>query len=362
LFEKSDIVVLGERDHRDSIQYNFILDLLSDPRFAERVGHVYTEVGGINLTEDVNRLLQGSYSSENEFMDSLYTYYRKGECFYPLWEKYNRIKFLKGLYNINKKASRKIHLGLTDINFSWDSIHTVNDYMAFWTSLNKTNRDSLLSANFASMYERQPLVKGARKALVITSQPHSISYSGYFKPWDRDYGTQGWWIKKTFGEERVKIVVLNWFDWVLWNGQNCPMTGNGAWDAAFERMRCRPFGIDFQDNPYGETNYNGPAGGGPSFIKGQKWQDVADGLIYDAPLYDHVAAIGIKGIITEKFEPEIRRRTEIFWRVVHPEDTIVPFDAFIKEFNVPVTAPATFKSKEEIKRMIQATEEQQQDK
>ena len=36
LFEKSDIVVLGERDHRDSIQYNFILDLLSDPRFAER--------------------------------------------------------------------------------------------------------------------------------------------------------------------------------------------------------------------------------------------------------------------------------------------------------------------------------------
>ena len=362
LFEKSDIVVLGERDHRDSIQYNFILDLLSDPRFAERVGHVYTEVGGINLTEDVNRLLQGSYSSENEFMDSLYTYYRKGECFYPLWEKYNRIKFLKGLYNINKKASRKIHLGLTDINFSWDSIHTVNDYMAFWTSLDKTNRDSLLSANFASMYERQPLVKGARKALVITSQPHSISYSGYFKPWDRDYGTQGWWIKKTFGEERVKIVVLNWFDWVLWNGQNCPMTGNGAWDAAFERMRCRPFGIDFQDNPYGETNYNGPAGGGPSFIKGQKWQDVADGLIYDAPLYDHVAAIGIKGIITEKFEPEIRRRTEIFWRVVHPEDTIVPFDAFIKEFNVPVTAPATFKSKEEIKRMIQATEEQQQDK
>lgn len=127
LFDKSDIVVLGERDHRDSVQYNFILDLLADPRFAERVGYVYTEIGGINMTEDVNRLLQGSYSSENEFMDSLYTYYRKGECFYPLWEKYNRIKFLKGLYNINKKTTRKIHLGLTDIDFSWDSIHTADD-------------------------------------------------------------------------------------------------------------------------------------------------------------------------------------------------------------------------------------------
>ena len=361
LFEKSDIVVLGERDHRDSVQYNFILDLLADPRFAERVGHVYTEVGGINMTEDVNRLLQGSYSSENEFMDSLYAYYRKGECFYPLWEKYNRIKFLKGLHDINKKTSRKIHLGLTDINFSWNSIRTVDDYKAFWISLNKTNRDSILSTNFASMYEHQPYVEGARKALVITSQPHAIRYSGYFKPWKRDYGTQGWWMKKTFGEDRVKIVVLNWFDYVLFNGHNYPMTGSGAWDAAFERMNCRPFGIDLQDNPYGETNYNGDAGGGPTFIKGRKWQDVADGLIYDAPLYDHVAAIGIKGIISKEYEPEIKRRAELFWRVVHPKDTIVPFDAFIEEYNIPITAPATFKGKEEIKRLLEAVEAQQQD-
>lgn len=361
LFEKSDIVVLGERDHRDSIQYNFILDLLADPRFAERVGHVYTEVGGINMTEEVNRLLQRSYSSENEFMDSLYTYYRKGECFYPLWEKYNRIKFLKGLYNINRKASRKIFLGLTDINFSWDSIRTVDDYKAFWTTLNKTNRDSILSANFASMYKCQAPVNGVRKALVITSQPHAISYSGYFKPWKRDYGTQGWWMKKTFGEDRVRIVVLNWFDYNLFNGQNCPMTGNGVWDAAFERMACRPFGIDLQDNPYGATNYKGDAGGGPTFIKSMKWQDVADGLIYDAPLYDHVAAIGINGIISKEFEPEIRRRVELYWKAVHPKDSIIPFDACIEEYNVPVTAPATFKSKEEIKRLIQAVEEQQQD-
>ena len=361
LFDKSDIVVLGERDHRDSIQYNFILDLLADPRFAERVGHVYTEVGGINMTEDVNRLLQGSYSSENEFMDSLYTYYRKGECFYPLWEKYNRIKFLKGLYKINKESSRKIHLGLTDISFSWDSIHTVDDYKALWTSLNKTNRDSILSANFASMYKCQLPVKGTRKALVITSQPHAISYSGYFKPWKRDYGTQGWWMKKTFGEDRVKIVVLNWFDYVLFDGQNYPMTGNGTWDAAFERIECRPFGIDLKNNPYGETNYIGDAGGGPTFIKNCKWQDVADGLIYDAPLYDHVAAIGINGIISKEFEPEIRRRAELWWRAVHPEDTIVPFNEFIEEYNTPLTAPATFKSKEEIKRLIQTVEAQQQD-
>ena len=44
-FEKSDIVVLGERDHRDTVQYDLIHDILADPRFAEQVGHVYTEIG-----------------------------------------------------------------------------------------------------------------------------------------------------------------------------------------------------------------------------------------------------------------------------------------------------------------------------
>ena len=126
-------------------------------------------------------------------------------------------------------------------------------------------------------------------------------------------------------------------------------------------MKCRPFGIDLKDNPYGATDYKGDAGGGPTFIQGMKWQDVADGLIYDAPLYDHVAAIGIKGMISKEFDPEIRRRIELFWKTVHPKDTIIPFDACIEEYNVPITAPATFKSKEEIKRLIQAVEEQQQD-
>ena len=84
LFEQSDIVVLGERDHRDTVQYNFILDLLADSRFAERVGYVYTEVGAVNMTDEANRLLQGTYAAESDFTDSIYTYYRKGETFYPL--------------------------------------------------------------------------------------------------------------------------------------------------------------------------------------------------------------------------------------------------------------------------------------
>ena len=110
LFEQSDIIVLGERDHRDTVQYDFYLDVLADPRFAERIGYIYTEVGSNNMTEEVNQLLQGTYPTEKDFIESLYTYYRKSETFYPLWEKYNRIKFLKGLYDINRTSCNKIRL------------------------------------------------------------------------------------------------------------------------------------------------------------------------------------------------------------------------------------------------------------
>ncbi len=57
LFEKADIVILAERDHRDITQYGFICQLLADRRFAERIGHVYTEVGVVNMTASADSLV-----------------------------------------------------------------------------------------------------------------------------------------------------------------------------------------------------------------------------------------------------------------------------------------------------------------
>lgn len=59
LFETSDIVILGERNHREMTQYEFITKLIADPRFAERIGYVYTEVGVTNMTQRANELIKG---------------------------------------------------------------------------------------------------------------------------------------------------------------------------------------------------------------------------------------------------------------------------------------------------------------
>lgn len=351
LFEKSDIVVLGERDHRDTVQYDLIQDILADSRFAEQVGHIYTEVGSYNMTDEVNRLLQSNYPTEAAFMDSLYAYYRKTEIFYPMWEKYNRVKFLKGIYEINRTSPRKIRLGLTDCEFSWDEIRTVEDYKNFWKSPELNDRDSLMATHISEMYARQTPLNGKRKALVITNQPHAINDSMILKKTNNVYRTQGWWMKKIFGEEKVKIVVLNWFDYNLFDGNNFPMTGDGHWDAAFELLECRPFAIDLKNTPYGETAYNGHVGGTTTHAKNKCWQDVADGLIYYAPLYDHVAALGIEGLITKEFEPEIKRRLTIFFQATQPGAEI-PLEVAIEEYNIFHAKPAAIKSKEEVKELI----------
>lgn len=158
-------------------------------------------------------------------------------------------------------------------------------------------------------------------------------------------------MKKIFGEEKVKIVVLNWFDYNLFDGSNFPMTGDGHWDAAFELLQCRPFAIDLKNTPHGKTAYNGLAGGTTSHVKEKCWQDVADGLIYYAPLYDHVAAWGIEGLITKEFEPEIKRRVTIFFQATQPGAEI-PIKAAIDEYNVFHTFPTVFRSKEEVKDLI----------
>ena len=131
-------------------------------------------------------------------MDSLYAYYRKSETFYPIWEKYNRVKFLKGIYEINRTSPKKIRLGLTDREFSWDEIHTVEDYKNFWESRTVNYRDSLMAAHISEMYARQTPLNGKRKALVITNQPHAINDSMILKK-----GQYGLWSAGLVDEENL---------------------------------------------------------------------------------------------------------------------------------------------------------------
>ena len=310
LFEKSDIVVIGERDHRDTTQYELILDLLRDPRFAKEIGYVYTEVGCVNRTKNANKLLCGRYKSDKAFNEALYTYLRN-EDFNPLWDKYNRVQFLRGLYEINRSSKNKITLGLTDCNFSWKKIKTAEEYRNFDYSPACAYRDSTMCFHFAKMYAKQKPKNGKRKALIITNHPHALNATFEGK----DYHRQGKWLKERYGNDNVKIVMLNWTEYTHSNVQQTPLVADGLWDAAFEVVDCQPFGMDIKDTPFGRIPYFNDRYGK------MKWEDVADGIIYYKPCYEMVLTIGIPGIVSANFEEEFMRRIKIYFEAM---DRAVP--------------------------------------
>ncbi len=57
LFEKHDIVILCERFHAETTQYDLIYDLISDPRFIDTVGNVFTEIGTSSMRDEVHDFL-----------------------------------------------------------------------------------------------------------------------------------------------------------------------------------------------------------------------------------------------------------------------------------------------------------------
>lgn len=346
LFENSDIVVIGERDHRDTTQYELILDLLKDPRFAQEVGYVYTEVGCVNRTSEVNKLIKGKFQTNEDFMNHLYSHLRTGEVFYPLWEKYNRVQFLRGLYEINRNNRQKITLGLTDCAFSWDDISSAQEYKDFYYSVACEYRDSTMVANFAQMFEQQKPKKGKRKALIITNQPHAINATMA----KRTYHRQGKWLKERYGQDNVKIVILNWAEYRFYDGKKMPLIADGLWDAAFEEIDRKPFGMDIKGTPFGNTPYLDPA------YKNLRWEDVADGIIYYIPFYETILTAGIPNIVASDFEAEFMRRIRIYYEAIigiatpNLDEVKSSYDGFI---SVPGTYPQSPDSvRESIRKLL----------
>ena len=66
LFERYDLVILTERMHPETTQWDFIYELTGDPRFIERVGHVFTEYGSVSQQQSLEQLMATGDLGEEE--------------------------------------------------------------------------------------------------------------------------------------------------------------------------------------------------------------------------------------------------------------------------------------------------------
>lgn len=297
LFRKSDIVILGERDHREMTQYQFIDSLLSDPWFIENVGAVYTEVGCINKTAEVNNLINARVP--DSVFQRMLMQYLPNEDYSPMWTTTCRSVFLSSLHRINTTtaADRPIFLGLTDSPFDWDSITTEAQYATFKDTYIKSPergwlRDSIMASHFLQMYAEQPLRNGHRKALLIQNIPHAVPREGLV----------GELVRSTCSRGSVKIIFMH--SGRTWDEQQ-PVYAGGAPDMAFSAQRGTPVGFDVKGTPFADL----------LLWDKYRFGDIIDGLIFDRACCEWILQCGYGAPVFEHnpgLEQELTRRHDIY--------------------------------------------------
>lgn len=336
LFKTNDIVIIGERDHRDTTQYDLILDIVKDKRFIENIGHIYTEVGVINQTNWANEILKGNYTNKEDFDKDFKDLYRNLD-FNALWDKYNMVKYLKGIYSINKdlEANDKITVGFTDCALDWKTTTTHEQYKQFIKQSLKGygTRDSIMAFNFLKLYDAQKLKNGKKKALLIQSRPHAINLNVDYK--NIRIKKTGAYIKEVHSD-KVKIVAFNWYKWVpsewngLWHGpkHEIALTDNGKWDAAYEMTGKPTIAFDIKNTPFGNTIFD------YSYEQSILFEDVIDGMIFYLPFYEFTCTRGLPNIVDVNFAKTFIKRIDIingntdYSKKYSPQDEVLDWGDF----------------------------------
>lgn len=303
LFEKYDVVILGERDHRDMTQYELIKDIISDSRFIEKVGHVMTEVGVHNMTERANQVLTTDYPNHDSFYAALLPVLRDAD-YTNLWEKTNFGTLLQNIYETNRglPPQRKIKVTFTDVSFSWDQTqnYTHDDYRIFVEEWAGKYRDAIMANNaISSLYEIFDGPSERKKALIIYNRPHSYQH------YERSETNYMWAARYIFERfpGRVANVMINWLE----SGRENPedmLIHKGKWDAAFAVCKNKSIGFDFAGSPFGRDYfdmYTTPT-------RETAYKDVYTGFIFYKPIEEWVLSIGHNGFIDNEFWPEYLRR------------------------------------------------------
>ena len=252
LFKIHDIVVICERDHREIMQYDLILDIIKDKRFITGVGNIFTEIGVSNLNPALNTFLQTKNLSPEEQQKQILSFHRN-LSFDAMWEKYNYTYLLQNLYNLNNKLLPKdaINLYPSDIPFDWQKADSINYKAGIMPLL--VSRDSIIATQIIDQYNRLNGKHGGhKKALVILNYRHAFN-NHFFTPDGRQISNATGFLFKHFGN-RVTNVLLNSLGLDMRGNQ--PLLQKGIWDASFSATGNKSLGFNLINSPFGKDSFD----------------------------------------------------------------------------------------------------------
>ena len=281
LFEKYDYVVLCERHHQDMTQYDMIYDLVTDSRFVDKVGVVFTEIGCAESRDAYRTLVETTFPNDTLLEKGLASFLMENQTVHLLWPNTNWFTFLKRMYNFNHDREKKVEIMFADRN---------------WIDRTElAQRDSVMADNIIRTIESDSL----KKSLIIMNYRHA-----FFTP-----GCCGEYIQRRFPGKVANVMInnvkLDLLSLALGKEIARPDLRHGEWNVAFEQMPTDAFAFDFKDSPFGKDNFDYFA---LPWAKenDMQYQDMFNGFIYYKALIDHRASVGFNHL----FDPENRAKLE----------------------------------------------------
>lgn len=297
LFDRYDIVILGERLHPEASQWEFIYDLVADPRFAARVGHVFTEYGTRSQQAYLDSFLAAPHLNDHEVAERARHLLRNPNV-WPTWTNTNFYTYLTRLYRLNCSlpSRQRIRHYLTDQHIVWDGL-TAEGYQAFRKGLVDRDHDmaQLVLDELAGL---RAAGDPRAKALVVMNYRHAFRLREQ-RPL---YNTAEFLFQAAPG--RTANVLLNTDMPFLW----APIAG-GAWDAALAQSGNPPLGFDLAGTPFGEDAFD-LFYFDPTARFRLRYADVFTGLAFLQPLAEQWVSEGIPGYF-DGFADEAMRRARL---------------------------------------------------
>lgn len=276
LFDKFDIVVLCENYHGENTQWELITEIVSDKRFIEKAGNVFTEYGSARHQNKVDTFLNTKYESELELEKATASImeYESGGFYY----------FIKNLNKLNNQLpdSLKVKEYFTDI-YDWDYLSYVRFFEA---GLNQDKRDSLMAQVTIDWYRNNLYQGKRRKCLIITNYRHAFGYPGGVERIKKHIkGNQAQYIFEAFPTQTACIL------------QNAPINysrtlffplampvNHGIWDKAWQLNNYEPVGFDLKGSPFGLDCFDMyPRRGARAKVL---YQDIFTGVIFNKKFED----------------------------------------------------------------------------
>ena len=338
LFKQYDIVVLSERLHPEYTQYDLISKIVTDKRFINDIGNIFTEQGSVNFQDTVNTYLHTSFTNEDSLNKATALLQRNSNAVHELWDCTNLFDFLKTVNKLNSALpdSNKIHWYFTDLPINWETT-TAENHLHGYTP---ETRDSIMAQHILENYSNTVSKQKRKKALVIMNAPHGYGLiniqSGISCNWMNkhipgyDYinnkGTTTYLMRKYPGN--VANVLINTVS--VKYGPVFTQVQNGKWDAAFSAAGNRPSGFNLSGSPFGEDKFD-LFYFNPNSLT---YKEVFTGFIFYEPLENHIKKSDFPYML-DNFEDTLLRRAacispsaEAMWKKrisyhkLHPEEII----------------------------------------